>query len=196
MSEEESDRTSALRTQQPSWPPSVRGRSSSTRRADPARVPGARTRPMTHPLSLMRHLRLHRSEQRSRIPRPEDAGRADAGPAEPRQASDQRGRLILAPQRARRSDSCPDAEHVAAGLPRRSAGGQRVSAQALTAVPGSTASPAVRRQRPKAAAPAACHRRCSTAGGGAAFAAPGRRSRPHCAADASQTDGRSRWSRR
>jgi hypothetical protein len=56
-----------------------------------------RTRPMTHPLTLARHLRSCRSEQRFRYPPPEDAGRADAGAAEPRQAPEQREREIQRP---------------------------------------------------------------------------------------------------
>jgi hypothetical protein len=55
---------------------------------------GRRNSPITHPLMLQRHLRFCRREQRFRVPLPEDAGRADAGPTEPRQASDQRERVM------------------------------------------------------------------------------------------------------
>jgi len=53
----------------------------------------ARTRPITHRLTLPRHLRSCQLEQRFRLPLPEDARRADAGAAQPRQASDQRRRM-------------------------------------------------------------------------------------------------------
>jgi hypothetical protein len=45
------------------------------------------TRPITHPLTRQRHLRFCRREQRFRVPLPEDAGRADAGAAQPSQRS-------------------------------------------------------------------------------------------------------------
>src|SRR3954447_18341481 len=59
-----------------------------------ARKVGARTRPITHRRTLWRHLRLWRCEQRFRVPLPQDAGRTEAGPAQPRQASCQRERVI------------------------------------------------------------------------------------------------------
>ncbi|MGY1682784.1 hypothetical protein, partial [Geodermatophilus sp. SYSU D01176] len=47
--------------------------------ATQARKVSARAHPMTHPLTLMRDLRFHCSEQRSRVPLAEDAGGTDAG---------------------------------------------------------------------------------------------------------------------
>ena len=63
---------------------------------------------MTHPLALMRHLRFHHSEQRCRVPLPEDARRADAGATQPRQAFYQRRRLISALADAWHSAHSPD----------------------------------------------------------------------------------------
>ena len=45
---------------------------------------------MTRSPTLARHLRFRRGEQRFRVPLTEDAGRADAGAAQPGQVSDQR----------------------------------------------------------------------------------------------------------
>ena len=63
-----------------------------------ARIPGARTHPIIHPPTLIPDLRFHRSEQRFRVPHPEDAGRTDAGAAQPRKAFYQR-RYLRRPAR-------------------------------------------------------------------------------------------------
>lgn len=67
-----------------------------------------RVRPITCRLLLIDDLRLRRSAHRFTGRHPEDARRADAGPAEPSQASYQRRRLIRRPWRTWHSVHSPD----------------------------------------------------------------------------------------
>jgi hypothetical protein len=57
-------------------------------------MPSRETRLITHRLSLVGHLRFCPLEQRFRVPLPEDAGRADAGAAQPREEA---GRGLTSP---------------------------------------------------------------------------------------------------
>ena len=68
----------------------------------------ATTRPTTSAVSLVCDLRVHHSEQRFRGSLPEDARRAHAGAAQPRQASGKRKRLIRRSTQGRRSAHSTD----------------------------------------------------------------------------------------